>query len=337
MFDALGSLISLKCALITGGHDVVQHVRDVMMKPHVIVATPGRLIDLLENRKGFSLRTLKCLVLDEADRLLDMDFGPSIDKLLGFIPRERNTYLFSATMSSKVDKLRRASLRDPVKVAVSQSSYEPVKNLMQHFIFVPDEDKHAYLVRLMSSFQGRSTIIFANTKRTVLMITNILKLLGFNVVGTHGKLPQNVREAALNRFREGAKDILVTTDVTARGIDIVGVGLVVNYDVPLDTTTYMHRIGRTARAGRSGRAISFVSQYHIPLWKRLEGVLGWQVPEYELWSDVKTEVRENWRPTVEEAQYHARRELRDDDKEKDKKKKGRVRSQRYDDMDLEEK
>jgi ATP-dependent RNA helicase DDX47/RRP3 len=338
VFLALGSLISLRCALITGGHDMAQQKIAIGQKPHVIVATPGRLTDHLEKTKGFSLRNLKCLVLDEADRLLDLDFGPSIDKILNFIPRERNTYLFSATMSSKVDKLRRASLRDPVKVAVSENSYEKVKTLIQHFAFLPAKFKKVYLLHVLTQFVGRSTIVFVRLRQDALFIAAFLKCLGFNAVGTHGQLPQNVREAALNRFRERAKDILVTTDVIARGIDITGVDLIVNFDPPMDTMTYMHRVGRTARAGRSGRAITFVSENHIEQWLAIEKALGGRVPEYERWEVVQDEVLE-LRPRAEEAEYFARRERSDDRKERDKRKKvaRATRGRRYeDDRDLEE-
>lgn len=134
-FEALGSLISLRCAVIVGGLDMVQQSIALSKKPHIIVATPGRLLDHLEKTKGFSLRSLKYLVMDEADRLLDMDFGPIITKILNLVPRERRTFLFSATMSSKVESLQRASLRDPVKVSVSSNKYQTVSTLLTNYVF----------------------------------------------------------------------------------------------------------------------------------------------------------------------------------------------------------
>lgn len=140
-FEALGSLISLRCAVIVGGLDMVPQSIALSRKPHIIVATPGRLLDHLEKTKGFSLRALKYLVMDEADRLLDMDFGPIIEKILKFVPRERRTFLFSATMSSKVESLQRASLRDPVRVSVTTNKYQTVSTLKTHYMFMPHKYK----------------------------------------------------------------------------------------------------------------------------------------------------------------------------------------------------
>lgn len=144
-FEALGSLISLRCTVIVGGLDMVPQSIALGKKPHVVVATPGRLLDHLEKTRGFSLRNLKYLVMDEADRLLDLDFGPILDKILKFVPRERRTYLFSATMSSKVESLQRASLRDPLRVSISSNKYQTVSTLLQNYIFVPHKHKDAYV------------------------------------------------------------------------------------------------------------------------------------------------------------------------------------------------
>jgi ATP-dependent RNA helicase DDX47/RRP3 len=136
-FEALGSLISVKCTVLVGGMDMMPQSIALAKKPHIIVATPGRLLDHLENTKGFSLRTLKYLVMDEADRLLDLDFGPILDKILQVLPRERRTMLFSATMNTKLDNLTRAALQKPVRVSISASSYQTVKNLVQRYLFIP--------------------------------------------------------------------------------------------------------------------------------------------------------------------------------------------------------
>lgn len=145
--EALGSLISIRTAVIVGGMDMVSQAIALGKKPHIVVATPGRLLDHLENTKGFSLRTLKYLVLDEADRILDLDFGAAMDKILKTLPREgRRTYLFSATMTYKVEGLQRASLRDPLRVAVSASEYQTVATLLQYYVFIPHKHKDLYLV-----------------------------------------------------------------------------------------------------------------------------------------------------------------------------------------------
>lgn len=336
-FEALGSLISLRCAVIVGGLDMVPQSIALSRKPHVIVATPGRLVDHLEKTKGFSLRTLKYLVMDEADRLLDMDFGPSIDKLLKFIPRERRTYLFSATMSSKVESLQRASLRDPVRVSISSNKYQTVSTLKQHYIFIPYKRKDTYMVHLVNEFAGQSIMIFTRTVFETQRAAILLRSLGFGAIPLHGQLSQSARLGALNKFRAGARNILVATDVAARGLDIPKVDMVLNYDLPSDSKTYIHRVGRTARAGKSGVAISIANQYDVELYNRIESALGKKLSEYPT---VKEEVMA-FQPRVEEAQRQARIEMRElTEKQGNKRgstmRKGRDKRSRRDDMDAEE-
>lgn len=305
-FEALGSLISVRCAVIVGGMDMVPQAIALGKKPHIIVATPGRLLDHLENTKGFSLRSLKYLVMDEADRLLDLDFGPIIDKILKVIPRERRTYLFSATMSSKVESLQRASLKDPLRVSISSSKYQTVSTLLQTYVFIPHAHKDTYLVYLVNEFAGRSTIIFTRTVNDTQRLAILLRTLGFGAIPLHGQLSQSARLGALNKFKAGSRDILVATDVAARGLDIPSVDVVLNYDVPSDSKTYIHRVGRTARAGKSGHAISVVTQYEVEIWFRIEAALGKKLEEY---ATEKDEVMV-FKPRVEEAQRHAAKEMK---------------------------
>lgn len=249
-------------------------------KPHIIVATPGRLVDHLEKTKGFSLRSLKYLVMDEADRLLDMDFGPSIDKILKFIPRERRTYLFSATMSSKVESLQRASLRDPARVSVSSNKYQTVSTLLQHYVFIPHKRKDTYLIYLVNEFAGKSIIIFTRTVFEAQRVAILLRTLGFGAIPLHGQLSQSARLGSLNKFKGGSREILVATDVAARGLDIPAVDVVLNHDLPQDSKTYIHRVGRTARAGKSGIAISIATQYDLEIYQRIEAALGKELDQY---------------------------------------------------------
>ena len=274
-------------------------------KPHIIVATPGRLLDHLENTKGFSLRALKHLVMDEADRLLDLDFGPILDKILKVIPRERRTYLFSATMSSKIESLQRASLRDPLRVSVS-TKYQTVSTLIQNYLFIPLIHKDVYLVYLMNEFVGQSAIIFTRTVNETQRLAILLRSLGFGAIPLHGQLSQTARLGALNKFRAGTRKILVATDVAARGLDIPSVDIVLNYDLPPDSKTYIHRVGRTARAGKSGHAFSIVTQYDVEIFKRTEAALKMQLDEYD---PVKEEVM-IFKERVEEAQRNARNEMK---------------------------
>ena len=201
--------------------------------------------------------------MDEADRLLDMDFGPILDKILKFLPRERRTFLFSATMSSKVESLQRASLKDPLKVSISTNKYQTVSTLIQKYLFIPIIYKDVYLVFLVNEFAGQSTIIFTRTVYETQRISILLRKLGFGAIPLHGQLSQSARLGALNKFRSGSRDILVATDVAARGLDIPNVDVVLNFDVPQDSKTYIHRVGRTARAGKSGHALSILTQYDL--------------------------------------------------------------------------
>lgn len=332
-FEALGSLISLRVAVIVGGLDMVPQSIALGKKPHVIVATPGRLVDHLEKTKGFSLRTLKYLVMDEADRLLDMDFGPSIDKILKFVPRERRTYLFSATMSSKVESLQRASLRDPARVSVSSNKYQTVSTLLQHYVFIPHSRKDTYLIFLVNEFIGKSMIIFTRTVFETQRIAILLRTLGFGAIPLHGQLSQSTRLGSLNKFKGGTRDILVATDVAARGLDIPKVDVVINLDLPQDSKTYIHRVGRTARAGKSGIALSIVTQYDVEIFQRIEASLG---KKMETYATEKEEVMA-FQNRVEEAQRHARVEMKSFLENKGKTSRGhKGAKRRRDNMDREE-
>lgn len=316
-FEALGSIIRAKAAVVVGGMDMVSQSIELAKGPHIVVATPGRLLDHLENTKGFSLRNLKYLVMDEADRLLDLDFGPILDKILKVLPREgRKTYLFSATMSSKVESLQRASLSNPLRVSVNSSAakHQVVATLLQSYIFIPHKHKDLYLVALLTGpFAGHSAILFARTVHEVQRLTFLLRALGLGAIPIHGQLSQSSRLSALNKFKSHSRDILVATDVAARGLDIPSVDVVVNIDLPGESTTYVHRVGRTARAGKSGHAVSLVTQYDVEVWLRIEKALGKKIEEYR--GVVKEEVMV-FVERVGEAQRVAIRQLKDEQAKK---------------------
>ncbi|KAI8088678.1 P-loop containing nucleoside triphosphate hydrolase protein [Halteromyces radiatus] len=305
-FEGLGSVIGVRCAVIVGGMDMMAQSIALSKRPHIIVCTPGRLQDHLENTKGFSLRTLKYLVMDEADRLLDMDFGPKIDQILKVLPRERNTFLFSATMTTKVAKLQRASLSKPVKVEVA-TKYSTVKTLLQYYLFFPLKHKDVYMVYLLNELAGNSTIIFTRTCNDTQKIAIMLRNLGFGAVPLHGQLAQSKRLGALNKFKSGSRTILVATDVASRGIDIPLVDVVINYDVPQSSKDYIHRVGRTARAGRSGKSITFVTQYDVELIQRIEKDLGRKLDAFPVEKDEVMMLQER----VGEAQRIATLELKE--------------------------
>ncbi|KAJ5172182.1 ATP-dependent rRNA helicase rrp3 [Penicillium capsulatum] len=311
-FEALGSTIGVRSVVLVGGMDMVPQSIALGKKPHIVVATPGRLLDHLENTKGFSLRGLKALVMDEADRLLDMDFGPIIDKILKVLPRERRTFLYSATLSSKVESLQRASLSNPLRVSISSSKYQTVSNLKQYFLLKPLKHKDVHLVYLLNEFAGQSAIVFMRTVHETQRVAFLLRSLGFGAIPLHGQLSQSSRLSAINKFRSKSRNVLVASDVAARGLDIPSVDVVLNYDLPTDSKTYIHRVGRTARAGKSGVAISFVTQYDVEIWQRIEGALGKQLPEYDAPKDEVMVLADR----VSEAQRQAIMEMKNFDEKK---------------------
>ncbi|EDV28314.1 uncharacterized protein TRIADDRAFT_21567, partial [Trichoplax adhaerens] len=304
--EALGSSIGVQCAVIIGGIDMMTQSIMLAKKPHIIIGTPGRLADHLANTKGFSLRPLKYLVMDEADRILNMDFEAEVDKILSVLPKERRTYLFSATMTKKVKKLQRASVQDPVKIEVS-TKYTTVEKLQQTYIFVPAKYKDCYLVSILNELAGNSFMVFCatciNTQRIGLMLRN----LGFNAIPLHGQMSQSKRLGALHKFKSKESSILVATDVASRGLDIPHVDIVINFDAPSHSKDYIHRVGRTARAGRSGRSIIFVTQYDVELFQRIEQLIAKKLPEYPTVEEEVMLLMER----VAEAQRYAKMELQE--------------------------
>lgn len=283
-FEALGSGIGVKCAVLVGGVDVVQQSIALGKRPHIVVATPGRLVDHLSNTKGFSLRTLKYLVLDEADRLLNEDFEKSLDEILNVIPRERRTFLFSATMTKKVKKLQRACLKNPVKIEVA-SKYSTVDTLKQQYCFVPAKFKDCYLVYILTEMSGSTSMVFTRTCDATTLLAYILRNLGFRAIPINGHMSQTKRLGALNQFKAGECNILICTDVASRGLDIPSVDMVINYDIPTNSKDYIHRVGRTARAGRSGVAIAIVNQYELEWYLQIEKLIGKKLAQFPAQED----------------------------------------------------
>lgn len=318
-FEALGSTVGLKCTVVVGGVDVMSQAISLAKKPHVVVGTPGRLVWHLENTKGFSLSTIRFLVLDEADRLFNMDFEDELNAILAVAPRDRRTFLFSATMTSKVAKLQRASLVDPVKVQISQK-YQTVATLKQHYVFIPAKHKDCYLAYVMNTFQGKSSIIFLSSCQGTMRVSLLLRNLGFSAVPINGKMTQGKRLGALARFKNGDRTCLVATDVAARGLDIPHVDLVINFELPISPKDYVHRVGRTARAGSSGVSISFVTQYDIENFQRIEQFIGQTIELYPTQEDLVLVLLER----VNEAQRYAALQVKElEEKSKKKKPSGR--------------
>lgn len=256
--------------------------------------------------------------MDEADRILNMDFEVEVDKILKVIPRERRTFLFSATMTKKVKKLQRACLNEPVKVEVS-TKYQTVEKLQQSYLFIPSKFKDVYLVHILNEMAGNSFMIFCSTCNNTLRTALLLRNLGFTAVPLHGQMSQNKRLAALTKFKAKNRSILISTDVASRGLDIPHVDIVINFDIPTHSKDYIHRVGRTARAGRSGRAITFVTQYDVELFLRIEELIGKKLPLHKTEEDEVMILQER----VAEAQRVAKMEMKDlGEKKKGKRKDG---------------
>ena len=306
---ALGSGIGASSVCIVGGVDIASQSIALARNPHIVTATPGRLVDHLQHTKGFTLRKLKYLVMDEADRMLSMDFERELNEILEVIPdstKGRRTMLFSATMTSKVQKLQRASLSDPVRIEVS-TKFQTPKKLLQSYLFIPAKYKDVYLTYLINEHAGQSILVFGATCNNVQRLALMLRNLGFPAVCLHGQMSQPKRLGALTKFKSGGRDILICTDVASRGLDIPSVDVVINFDLPGHGKDYIHRVGRTARAGRSGKAIAMVTQYDVEVYQRLEGLLGTKLPEHKLDEETVLVLHER----VSEAQRLATRELKE--------------------------
>ena len=279
-FQKLGQSFGLKSTVIVGGLDLMaQSIALVKKRPHVIIATPGRILHHLENTKGFSLDTLKYLVMDEADKLLNMDFEVQLDKILSAIPKKRVTMLFSATMTNKVTKLQRASLTNPVKVEASARN-ETARHLEQNYIFMAHKYKDSYLVHLVNELAGKTILIFVITCKQALRTCLVLRNLGFDICTINGQMSQAKRLGSLNKFKSKETKILVATDVASRGLDISDVDVVINYDMPQSHKDYIHRVGRTARAGKSGLAISLTTQYDVEDYQKIEFMIKKKLEAY---------------------------------------------------------
>lgn len=340
-FDALGKAIGVTCVVVVGGIDMTQQAVELGKRPHIIVATPGRLVDHLEKTKGFNLKALKYLVMDEADRILNLDFEEEVDKILKVLPRERRTMLFSATMTSKVNKLQRAHLKEPVKVEVS-SKYQTVTKLQQYMLFIPCKHKHMYLAYILNEIGNQAVIVFCATQQSTLKTALMLRNLGFTAIPLYGKMSQNKRLGALNKFKVKERSILLATDVASRGLDIPSVDYVINFDVPMHSKDYIHRVGRTARAGKSGIAITFVSQYEVEVYQRIEQLLGTKLDVYPTVKEEALVLEERIaeaerfakmemsRLDVKSGKKGKKRELMDDDTEESLGVRKRIKSKKKD-------
>jgi ATP-dependent RNA helicase RhlE len=267
----LGRDTKLRSVTIYGGVGVNPQIQTLRAGVEVVVACPGRLLDHL-NQKTIDLSHVEVLVLDEADRMFDMGFLPDIRRIIKQVPAKRQTLLFSATMPDDIRKLVRDVQHDPVAVQVGHSA---PANTVSHALYPVEQHlKTAILMELLKHTDTESILIFTRTKHRAKRIGQQLEKAGYKAASLQGNLSQNKRQAALDGFRDGSYQILVATDIAARGIDVSSISHVINYDIPDTTDAYTHRIGRTGRAAKTGDAFTFVTREDEPLVKSIERVLG---------------------------------------------------------------
>lgn len=252
----IGSSLGLKTAILIGGESMQKQIRALRVNPHITIATPGRLIDHMENNR-LNLSNVGILVLDEADRMLDMGFAPQIKKILDKVPKDRQTMLFSATMPDEIVKIAQVYLSLPLRVEVAPSG-TAVKTVTQELFFVDRDRKLSLLRDLLNQYKG-SVLVFSRTKHGARKITTAVRAMGHTVAEIHSNRSLGQRIEALEGFKIGRFRVLVATDIAARGIDVTGIQLVLNFDLPATGEDYVHRIGRTGRAGLTGHAISFAT------------------------------------------------------------------------------
>jgi ATP-dependent RNA helicase RhlE len=265
----------LRTAVVIGGESMPRQIRQLRERPHIIIATPGRLNDLVEQRQ-VRLAEVSILVLDEADRMLDMGFLPQIERIIKLIPKKRQTMLFSATMQPSVLKIASSYMHLPVRTEIAPSG-TAIDLVTQELFFVQKGLKDFLLGQLLTQYMG-SVLMFVRTKRAARRVARSLRAMGHAAAEIHADRTQAQRTEAMHGFKTGKFRILVATDIAARGIDVTDIELVINYDLPDDTGNYVHRIGRTGRAGKRGHAIAFATPDQADEVKDIERFIRAAIP-----------------------------------------------------------
>ena len=269
-----------RATIVVGGTKFDRQITELERGCDMLVATPGRLLDLIEHNH-VSLSQVETLVLDEADRMLDMGFWPSIRRIMHELPAKHQTLLFSATIPPSIKSTIDALLTDPVTVEIARTG-ETADTVEEHLCPVTQGQKTQLLEALLDRFAPERVLVFCRTKHRVDDVCKLLKKVGVKVDVMHADRPQGARERALEKFRAGKIQVLVATDVMSRGIDVSGIDAVVNFDVPMDPEDYVHRIGRTGRAGATGHAYTFVAPDEISPLREIEYFTGKLVPVWDL-------------------------------------------------------
>jgi superfamily II DNA/RNA helicase len=280
VFQELGGQLGIKTMAVYGGTGYDSQIASITRGIDVIVATPGRLIDLMQ-RGELSLAQVKIMVLDEADEMLDLGFADAVEKILAATNTDRQTLLFSATFSANIVGISRKYMKNPTRVTVEAELTEGsgTAKITQIIWRAHQMDKIEILKMLFSSDLGDRAIVFTNTKRNAQRVSDDLVAIGINSVTIHGDMQQQARERSFARFSEGKAQVLVATDVAARGLDVDDVTLVVNLECPDDERSYTHRIGRTGRAGKVGTALTLIDWKDLLKWKNISDTLGGDLPK----------------------------------------------------------
>ena len=256
VFQGISHSFGMKTACVIGGAPIFGQTQALRKNPRIVIATPGRLIDHM-TRRTFLPNNVTMLVLDEADRMLDMGFAPQIAKILRFVPKDRQTMLFSATISKEIMEIAAAYMKMPISVEIAPSG-TTVEEVTQELFIIKREAKLRLLSKLLAQYHG-SVLLFSRTKHNAHKLKISIQDMGYRAAEMHSNRSLAQRREALEGFKSGRYKVLVATDIASRGIDVIGIELVINYDLPEDAENYVHRIGRTARAGCRGHAISFAT------------------------------------------------------------------------------
>lgn len=275
MLFKIGRSLGLKTAVVIGGASAYSQIKNLNKNPHVIIATPGRLLDHL-NGKVFNLSQVKIVVLDEADRMFDIGFLPDIKRILAMAPKDRQTLLFSATMPSAISEMASRFMKMPVRIEVAPSG-TTASGVEQEFFILDKQAKLPLLEKVLCENKG-SVLVFSRTKYSAKRISRIVSAMGHTSTEIHSNRSLFQRKEAMAGFKSGKYRVLVATDIAARGIDVSGISLVVNYDLPQNSADYVHRIGRTARAGLAGKAVSFATPDQRGDIKQIERLIKKTVP-----------------------------------------------------------
>ncbi len=294
VFQEIAPPFGIKTAVIIGGASMYLQLKALRKNPRVLVATPGRLVDHME-RGTVLLADVNVLVLDEADRMLDMGFQPQIERIIKFVPRNRQTMLFSATIPGEIVRMAAAHMKLPIHVEIAPSG-TTAENIIQEVFIVKKSSKPQLLIKLLDRYHG-PVLIFSRTKIGARKIARGLQGMNYRAAEIHSNRSLAQRKEALNGFKSGKYKILVATDIAARGIDVTGIELVINYDLPDDTENYVHRIGRTGRAGHEGRAISFATPEQGRDVRSIENLIKTALPIVEHSEFPKEKF-------IEESKYH---------------------------------